>query len=174
MKASFNFRLRKSVRATLACFALVCAASLQASPSPSPKESPAAQEENADDNDFDITVLPVGEPVKGIKIPYYGADGTTLQMTMAAEEARRIDDTRIEMKNLAIEAESDDGRKFFVEFPSSIFNIETRMLTGDQGVVIKREDFEISGKAAEFDVRSRFGKVIGNVKMTIFNSDEYE
>ncbi|GAB4170753.1 MAG: hypothetical protein Fur0032_09740 [Terrimicrobiaceae bacterium] len=170
MKASFNIYRRFGVALTL--LVIFCGFAT-ASPSPTPKETPV-EAESSGDNDFDITVLPAGEPVKGIKIPYYGADGTTLQMTMAAEEAKRINDAQIEMKNLAIEAESDDGRKFYVEFPASIFNIETRMLTGDQGVVIKREDFEISGKAAEFDVRSRFGKVIGNVKMTIFNTEEYE
>lgn len=171
MKASSNLCRHLLVALT---FLALSVALLHSSPSSAPKDSPAATEEGSNDNDFDISVLPAGEPVKGIKIPYYGADGTTLQMTMAAEEAKRIDDTRIEMINLAIEAESDDGRKFFVEFPSSVFNIQTRMLTGDQGVVIKREDFEISGNAAEFDVRSRFGKVIGNVKMTIFNSGDQE
>lgn len=134
------------------------------------KEAPAA----TPDENLDLSMVPAGQPVKGIKIPYYGPDGVTLQMVFEAETARRIDDSNIEMENLKIEGDSDDGRKFFIEFPRSLFNVEKRTLTGDAGVSIRREDFEITGKAAEFDIKTRNGTVIGNVKMTILSTEGFE
>jgi hypothetical protein len=137
------------------------------------EEAPAA-DESASDSDFDISMIPPGQPVKGLKIPYYGADGTTLQMTFEAEVARRVDDTNIELENLKIDAIGDDEKKFLVEMPQSVFNIESRMLTGENGVLIKRDDFEIRGTAAEFDIKSRFGKVLGNVRMIIYSTEDFE
>lgn len=137
------------------------------------EEAPAAETATPDD-DFDLSMIPPGQPVKGLKIPYYGADGTTLQMTFEAEVARRIDDANIELDNLKIDAVGDDEKKFLVEMPQSVFNIESRMLTGENGVLIKRDDFEIRGKAAEFDIKSRFGKVLGNVHMIIYSTEDFE
>lgn len=136
--------------------------------SPEPPAATASAKEDDNDFKFDIPV-PEGQPVKGVKIPYYGADGTSLQMVFEAEVARRVDDTNIEMDNLKIDANTDDNKKLFVEMPHSIFNMESRILSGDQGVTIRRDDFEITGTAGEFDIRKRFGKVLGNVKMVIYN-----
>lgn len=128
----------------------------------------------ASTDDFDLSMIPLGQPVKGLKIPYYGEDGTTLQMTVEADVARRVDDVNIELENLKIDAVGDDEKKFLVEMPQSVFNIESRMLTGENGVLIKRDDFEIRGKAAEFDIKSRFGKVLGNVHMIIYSTEDFE
>ncbi len=137
------------------------------------KEVPA-EEASSSDGEFDLSMIPPGQPVKGLKIPYYGADGTTLQMTFEAEVARRVDDTNIELENLKIDAVGDDEKKFLVEMPQSVFNIESRMLAGENGVLIKRDDFEIRGKAAEFDIKNRFGKVLGNVQMIIYSTEDFE
>ena len=137
-------------------------------PAPRAEESPAA-----DSTDFDIPI-PEGQPVSGIKIPYYAADGTTLQMTVAADLAKRIDEQHIEMENMRIDAISDEGAKILVEMPHAVFNMESRMLKGDQGVTIEREDFEIEGNVGEFDIRTRFGKVTGNVKMIILEMESLE
>jgi len=85
-----------------------------------------------------------------------------------------VDDVNIELENLKIDAVGDDEKKFLVEMPQSVFNIESRMLTGENGVLIKRDDFEIRGKAAEFNIKSRFGKVLGNVHMIIYSTEDFE
>ncbi len=166
------------------CVAPVLAAVLCALParaqdggeSSAPKEVPAASPDGKakDDAGFDLQMLPPGEPVKGLRIPYYAADGTTLQMVFEAATARRIDDANIEMEDLRIDAVDDDQKKFLVQMPQSLFNIETRRLTGENGVLIKRDDFEIRGKQGEFDIRNRLGKVLGNVRMIIYNTEELE
>jgi hypothetical protein len=137
------------------------------------EKAPAAEKKSTAPAEFDIPV-PAGVPVKGIKIPYYSEDGNTLLMTFDAEVARRVDDENIEMENLKIDGKSDDGSKFTVALPQSVFNLETRILTGNNGVVIARDDFEITGQSAEFHAKTRFGKVIGDVKMIILNTDNLE
>jgi hypothetical protein len=154
--------------ALTAVTAALLAPGVCAQETPRPEASP-----EADPTDFDIPV-PEGQPVRGIMIPYYGADGTTLQMTVSADVAQRIDDENIEMENMSIDAISDEGAKILVEMPHAVFNMESRTLKGDKGVTIEREDFEIEGNAGEFDVRTRFGKVIGNVKMIILEMEPLE
>jgi hypothetical protein len=124
-------------------------------------------EKAAPENQFDIPVQE-GVPVKGLKIPYYSEDGKTLLMTFAAEEAIKVDPEHIEMTNLNIEANSDDGKTFYIDLPKAVFNLETRILKGDSTVHIQRADFEIFGDTGEFNVKTRFAKIFGNSKMIIF------
>lgn len=161
-----------------AIFLITAAAPARAenpSPSPAPseaapkkkKDKPTEGEESAPEKQFDIPVQE-GVPVQGIKIPYYADDGKTLIMTFDAEVARKIDATHLEMENLYIEANADDGKKFYIELPRALFNLETRILNGENNVRIRREDFEIFGETGEFHVKTRFAKIIGNVKMIIY------
>ena len=133
------------------------------------KKPPASPSPKSSSDELDIPV-PEGVPVKGIKVPSYGPDGK-LQMMLNAEVARKIDGQRIEFENLQIDAYSDDGRKFYVELPRSVFNLETRILAGESRVLIRREDFEITGDAGEFHTKTRFAKILGNIKMVILSSD---
>ncbi|MGB8465671.1 MAG: hypothetical protein WCE49_12045, partial [Terrimicrobiaceae bacterium] len=103
----------------------------------------------------------------------YSADGKLLMM-LDAELARKLDADRIEFENLKIDAYSDDDKKIYVELPRSIFNLTTRILTSESSVLIRREDFELVGDGGEFYTRNRFAKVLGNVKMTIFGTENFD
>jgi hypothetical protein len=126
----------------------------------------------SDNQEIDIPV-PEGVPVKGIKVPSYSADGKLLMM-LDAEQARKLDADRIEFENLKIDAYSDDDKKIYVELPRSIFNLTTRILTSESRVLIRREDFELVGDAGEFHTRNRFARILGNVKMTIFGTENFD
>jgi len=117
--------------------------------------------------------IPLGEPAKGVTIPYYGPDNKTLKMLFKAEVATKVDDTHVNMENLRIEIYGEDGKKSFIDLPRSVFNMQTRMLNGDKQVTIDRQDCEIIGDTMEFNTKTKFGKILGNVKMTIFNTDNY-
>jgi lipopolysaccharide assembly outer membrane protein LptD (OstA) len=71
------------------------------------------------------------------------------------------------MESLKLEALDGEGRKIFVELPQALFNLETRILTGENSAKISREDFEITGDSIEFNTKTRFGTLRGNVKMVI-------
>lgn len=130
-------------------------AKTEAKPSPTPDDGP----------DIDIPV-PAGEKIKGIKIPHYGPDGK-LMMMFDAETAMKTDETHIALEVLKIDAYSEDGQKIYIELPTAIFNVETRIMTGDNNVLVRRDDFEITGKEGEFNTKTRFAKIVGNVKMII-------
>jgi hypothetical protein len=133
------------------------------------KPEPARQES---EEEIDIPV-PDGVPVKGIKVPSYSTDGKLLMM-LDAEQARKLDAERIEFENLKIDAYSDDDKKIYVELPRSIFNLTTRILTSESRVLIRREDFVLVGDAGEFHTKNRFAKILGNVKMTILNTENFD
>jgi len=132
----------------------------------------SAKEKNPDDDAFDIPV-PIGPPIKGLKVPHYDDEGN-LMFLFDAAVARKVDEGHIEMENLKIDAYSDDGKKFYIEMPAAVFNLETRILAGDEKVLVRREDFEILGDAGEFNTKTRFAKITGKVKMTIFSTDSLE
>ena len=52
-----------------------------------------------------------------------------------------------------------------------IIAAETRIgdVRGQEGVTVKRQDFELTGRALEFDTRTRKGDVVGEVRMLIYN-----
>lgn len=139
------------------------------SPSPTPEKSKKEEKNSSQGDEFNLPVTE-GEPIKGIRIPNYGPDGA-LQMMLTAEEAKKIDDRHLEFQDLKIDAYSEDGKKIYIELPSAIFNVENRVLDGEDNVLIRREDFEITGKKGQFHLKTRFAKILGDVKMIIYSTD---
>jgi lipopolysaccharide assembly outer membrane protein LptD (OstA) len=129
-------------------FAVAVVASMQAEPA-----------------DFDLPG-PVGMPVNGIKVPQYAEDGRRLLLFEAAV-AKKVNEQRVEMETLKLEALDSEGQKIFVELPQAVFNLESRILIGENSAKISREDFEITGDSIEFNTKTRFGILRGNVKMVI-------
>lgn len=113
--------------------------------------------------------IPMDETFQGLRIPHSGPDGKLI-MLLDTKSARRIDEDHVEMDRLRIEFSDDDGKTFVVTMPVATFNLTNRVLSGTQTVKIEREDFVIDGDGAEFDTRNRLGKVTGNVKMLIFDT----
>ncbi len=137
----------------------LCTASLQAENTPAPAV-PSSQE-----SEFDFPV-PMGMPVNGIKIPQYDDDGKLL-MLLEAGVAKKVDDQHIEMEDLKLQALDASGEKIFVELPQAVFNLETRIITGEKTARIYRDDFEITGDGIDFNTKTRFGTLRGNVRMVI-------
>jgi hypothetical protein len=133
----------------------------------SKKQDEAQKEDPA--KEFDIPV-PLGIPVKGIKIPHRNEEGK-LVMTIEAEVAKKLDDQHVEMENMKIESFDDEGKKINIEIPHSIFNLETRILVGDTHALIRREDFEVTGDAVEFNTKTRYAILRGKIRMVIQSAD---
>ena len=88
-------------------------------------------------------------------------------MLFEAAVAKKVNEQRVEMETLKLEVLDGEGRKIFVELPQAVFNLETRVLTGENSAKIYREDFEITGDSIEFNTKTRFGTLRGNVRMVI-------
>jgi hypothetical protein len=117
--------------------------------------------------------VPVGIPVLGLKIPHYDVNGK-LAMAFETESAKKIDESQIEMTNVKLEVLDNEGNKIFVELPQSLFNLDTRILSGHKGALIKRSDFVITGDHIEFNTKTRFGTIRGNVKMVISTENNFQ
>ncbi len=117
--------------------------------------------------------IPTGETFTGLRVPHMSPGGKLI-MLFDTRTATRIDERYIDMEELKIQMNNDDGSTFHVAMPRALFDLDTRILDSKTGVTITREDFTITGDAAEFDTRKRFGRVIGNVKMIILNTENIE
>ena len=78
-----------------------------------------------------------------------------------------MDEQHVDMQNMKIESFDDEGKKINIELPHSTFNLETRILTGDQHALIRREDFEITGDSLEFNTKTRYAILRGKIRMVI-------
>ena len=127
-------------------------------------------EETETSDGIDVPI-PLGIPMKGLKIPHLDDTGNEV-MFLESDVAVKVDDRTIEFENLKIELLDDDGRKIFVELPESVFNLETRVLTGQKSAKIHREDFEINGETIEFNTRTKHGRMRGKVSMVITSTND--
>ena len=126
---------------------------------------PLRAEPSPAEEELDLPI-PVGIPVNGIKVPHYNSEGK-LELVLEADSAQKTDETNVEFTNLKLEAHDDEDRKIFVELPQAILNLDTRILTGDKSVIIRREDFTISGDQIEFNTKTQFGTLKGNIQMVL-------
>lgn len=135
-------------------------------PKPTPKVSTEREKEDAV-----LGSMPLNQPITGLRIPNRDPNGNLL-MLLDAQSAQRIDDRNIELRGLTLEINNTDGSAFHVQMEHSVFNLDTRILTSDTPTTIRRNDFVIDGDRAEFHTKEKFGRVIGNVKMIIYNSGQ--
>ena len=114
--------------------------------------------------------IPVGEPVKGIKIPQYDENGK-LTMNLIAETARKLDEKQVELGKLKIEFNEKEEKTIIVEIPHSTLDMESKVLVADTETAVRREDFEIIGQGAEFDTLARSGTFKGRVHASFRNGE---
>ena len=135
--------------------------------SSAPAASPAGQGQKID------LPVPIGEPVKGIKIPQYDEQGK-LTMSLTAETARKLDERQVELGKLKVQFSDKEEKEIIVEIPHSILDMESKVLVADSETVIRREDFEIVGQSAEFDTVARSGTFKGRVHASFRNEASTE
>jgi hypothetical protein len=139
---------------------------------PPPASPPAASNAvpvvtNTSSQKIDLPV-PLGEPIKGLKIPQYDETGK-LTMCLTAETARKINDLQVEFHKLKVQFDEKEEKEIIVEIPHSMLNLETKILTADSETLIQREDFEIVGQSAAFDTLARQGSFKGRVHASFLN-----
>ncbi len=110
-----------------------------------------------------------GHDSKGLNIPYFDEKGRR-QMTFAIGVAELLDDDQVKMKEMRVETfGQNEESEMVIDLPSSVLDLNTRVLRGQEGVTVKRQDFELTGRTLEFDTRTRKGDVVGEVRMLIYN-----
>ena len=117
--------------------------------------------------------VPIGHDSKGLKLPTFWPDGSTLKMVFNIGIGTRIDEDNVNMQETSVQTYQEDGSlEMDIALPVSSFNLRTRVISTKQRVVITRDDFELSGNTMEFNTETRAGTLGGGVKMIIYNLDE--
>jgi lipopolysaccharide-assembly LptC-related protein len=120
-----------------------------------------------------VLPIPIGHDVKGLRVPFRNDEGK-MELRMDVEWARRLDEQNVEMRSSVIQTYDQDTYKpsAKVELKTSVMNMDTNIIVSHEPVVVTREDFRLTGDAMEFNTKTRQGKVIGNVRLIIYNRDE--
>ncbi len=145
--------------------ALLMASTLMANPAP--PTSAATPADQATNQKIDLPV-PIGEPVKGIKIPQYDEAGK-MTFCLTADTAKKLNDHQVELEKLKVQFNEKEDKEIIVEIPHSILNLDTKILTADSETTIHRQDFEIVGQNAVFNTLSRGGSFQGHVHASFLN-----
>jgi lipopolysaccharide assembly outer membrane protein LptD (OstA) len=97
-----------------------------------------------------------------------------MEFRMDIEWARRLDEQNVEMRSSVIQTYDEDTYKpsAKVELKTSVMNMDTNIIVSHEPVVVSREDFRLTGDSMEFNTKTREGRVIGNVRLIIYNRDE--
>jgi hypothetical protein len=120
-----------------------------------------------------VLPIPIGHDVKGLRLPIRNDEGK-MEFRMDIEWARRLDEQNVEMRSSVIQTYDEDTYKpsAKVELKTSVMNMDTNIIVSHEPVVVSREDFRLTGDAMEFNTKTREGRVIGNVRLIIYNRDE--
>ena len=120
-----------------------------------------------------VLPIPIGHDVKGLRVPFRNDEGK-MEFRMDIEWARRLDEQNVEMRSSIIQTYDQDTYKpsAKVELKTSVMNMDTNIIVSHEPVVVTREDFRLTGDAMEFNTKTREGRVIGNVRLIIYNRDE--
>ncbi|MEP6809866.1 MAG: hypothetical protein ABI992_06460 [Chthoniobacterales bacterium] len=113
--------------------------------------------------------LPIGHEAKGLVLPDYNLKGE-LQARFEAALAKRIDTEHVKFTGVKLTTYTPENTPdLSVEMPTSILDLNTRIITSQERSTIRRVDFTISGDTLKFDTKDRKGLLVGNVKMVLTN-----
>ena len=116
--------------------------------------------------------LGVGDPANRIKIPETDQGGRLLSQLMAAR-ATRVDNEHVQMSEMNLDLYHPDGKEdFHIIMPTSIFNLQTRIISSEDPITVRTQDFELTGEKMEFNTVDRTGKLMGKVRMIIHNLNQ--
>lgn len=137
----------------------------QAGANPKPSATPEGQGASKE-----IPIpLPIGDTALGLKVPNIGAAGQLLSQFMAMK-AKRLDEDHMELQGTKIDLNQADGKSdYHIEIPTSIFDLKTHIITSEQPVVVRTQEFELTGEKMRFNTAERSGEFIGKVHMIIHN-----
>lgn len=158
----------------LACFGAACSWAQDPPEADGPKkggEIKEAEEGKSDEDNGALSIpIPVGRDAKGIRLPYFGRDGK-IQMQLSIGSAVRLDERRLRMKDVKVQTFGEGGSKeLLIDAPEAILDLETRVVTSDVPVTIKRSDFEVTGDNMSFDTKTKAGTFTGKTRMLIYDT----
>ncbi|HEY5894996.1 MAG TPA: LPS export ABC transporter periplasmic protein LptC [Chthoniobacterales bacterium] len=149
-------------------FGVVAAGALHAQDAEAARKKKGKPKSDPEAPKFDL-VVPPGQPVKGIHLPYYNLDGV-LRMQFDADGAVRTGQDTVDLTNLRIESFDESGAsEMLISLPTATLNMTTNLISSTEDVTVKRRDFQITGKGMEFNTQEKSGRFFSNIRMEIFD-----
>lgn len=141
-------------------------AAAPAEAAPHPPGLDAETDQLVDALDF----MPIGSVSTRVVVPEHDATGR-LVTRYAMETVHRRERTVLEMERMTISmVQAPPHSDVTVDLPVARFDINTRLLKGEGNVTIRRDDFILRGRRAEFDTRTKTGKLTGDIHMTVWRT----
>ncbi len=156
-------------------FVLLVGATLAAQPKPKAKKSASPGATGAKTPAPLTSVpLPIGQEAKGLVLPDFDITGR-MRSRLEAGVAKRIDADHMSFTGMKMTTYTPQNTvDLLIEMPSSLLDLNTRVLVSHERTTVTRSDFYISGDQAEFDTIARKGTLNGNVKMVITDSSQFQ
>ncbi len=119
-------------------------------------------------------MLPLGEKHLVLEIPSFkeGIPSSTLR----AASMTRMDDDNMFLEKMDIRLygpPSQPEKDMRVQLKTAIYHMPTQILASDERSRISRVDFDLQGDSMIFDTATGQGKMVGNVKMVIYNASSF-
>ena len=95
--------------------------------------------------------LPIGQEAKGLVLPDFDLTGR-MRSRLEAGVAKRIDADHMSFTGMKMTTYTPENTvDLLIEMPSSLLDLNTRVLVSHERTTVTRSDFHISGDQAEFD-----------------------
>ena len=118
--------------------------------------------------------LPIGHEAKGLVLPDFDLQGH-MRSRLEAGVAKRLDTDHLQFKDMKLTTFTmQNAVDLMIEMPSSVLDLNTRVVVSHERTTLRRADFHIAGDQAEFDTLAHKGTLSGNVKMVITDQSKFE
>jgi hypothetical protein len=113
--------------------------------------------------------IEVGQDARGLRFPVFNEAGI-LQMYFVIEVATRIDINHMEMSSVQLQTFTNGkDPEMKIDMKNAVLDLNTRVVTTNEPVLIRRSDFVLSGSGALYNSATGDSKVQGKVRMEILD-----
>ncbi|MDB6117876.1 MAG: hypothetical protein JWO08_1657 [Verrucomicrobiaceae bacterium] len=135
-------------------------------------QSAAKATDPSDAIDSMCKMIPEGR--RNLKVHYPGFENGRPSSLIAAAAMTRVNPQEMFAEKLRIDLfgkEAKDNMR--VDLKTGTYHLDTKMLVSDERSHVTRADFKVDGDSMEFDMTSSQGKMIGNVRMVIYDTSSF-
>ena len=143
-----------------------------AAPPASVAAKPAAKQDSSEAIDSMCKMIPEGR--RNLKVHYPGFDNGRPSSLVTAGAMTRVNPQEMFAEKLRIDLygkEQKDNMR--VDLKTGTYHMDSKLLTSNERSHVTRSDFKIDGDGMEFDMTSSQGKMIGNVRMVIYDTSSF-
>lgn len=98
-----------------------------------------------------------------------------MEVKLGIESAKLLDERNAELNTVSIQTfNQENGKEIKVDLKTARVNLDTEVFTSKDPVAVSREDFQLTGDGMEFNIKTRQGKLLGNVRMVIYDRSELQ